>query len=216
MHFKKKKKHLLKHPLAWGIVGLIILNLLAFVVFINIWMIDGYRGRIVRDMTDLPAKDAAIVLGAGLNDDGTLGPFLADRMVGALELYNKGYVKNVLVTGDDGRNHQNEVEVMVAFLRDRGVPATDILIDRHGYRTYDSCYRAASVFDIDSAIVITQTFHLYRGLYLCESRDIDVIGFATDRREYTAPYVTGPREILARVKAWWQTEITQPLPAELQ
>ena len=40
-----------------------------------------------------------------------------------------------------------------------GIPDEDIILDYAGRRTYDTCYRAREIFDLDSAILITQAFH---------------------------------------------------------
>lgn len=207
--------HWYKSPLLWGLIGLVLLDIVAFIVFINVWTINSYSDKVYENKNNIAVHDVGIILGAGLDENGNLGDFLADRVVGGIELYSKGTVDRLLITGDNGENREDEVSAMLAFLLDKGIPADDIIVDRHGYRTYESCYRAAQIYDINTAVVITQTFHLYRALYLCDSQGIDVVGYAVDRREYDAVWTQGSREVLARVKAWWQTEITKPLPRKL-
>ena len=45
----------------------------------------------------------AIVLGARVYPSGRLSPMLEDRIQTALELYQQGKVKRILVSGDNGR-----------------------------------------------------------------------------------------------------------------
>ena len=59
-----------------------------------------------------------------------------------------------------------------------GVPDSALVLDYAGRRTYDSCYRARSIFGVERAILVTQAFHLDRAMYLCASFGID-----SDRRD---------------------------------
>ncbi|HXF64711.1 MAG TPA: ElyC/SanA/YdcF family protein, partial [Caldilineaceae bacterium] len=49
---------------------------------------------------------------------------------------------------------------------------------------YDTCYRAAHIFQVEQAILVTQEFHLPRALLLCDNLGIEVVGVRADRREY--------------------------------
>jgi SanA protein len=62
----------------------------------------------------------------------------------------------------------------------RGVPVEAIVLDYAGRRTYDSCYRAKEIFKVDSAILVTQNFHLDRALMLCSALGVDAVGIAAD------------------------------------
>ncbi len=66
----------------------------------------------------------------------------------------------------------------------RGVPPEAIQPDYGGRRTYDTCYRAAKIFQVDQAILVTQEFHLPRALLLCDNLGIEVVGVKADRRVY--------------------------------
>lgn len=54
---------------------------------------------------------------------------------------------------------------MRKYAQARGVPARDIFMDHAGFSTYDSMYRAREVFRVESAVIITQDFHLARAVY---------------------------------------------------
>ncbi len=47
----------------------------------------------------------------------------------------------------------------------RGVDPDDVFLDHAGFSTYESMYRARDVFEVKSAIVVTQKYHLYRAVY---------------------------------------------------
>ena len=81
------------------------------------------------------------------------------------------------------------------------VPLAAILVDREGFRTYESCKRAVQEFSITNAIVVTQRFHLARSLFLCRQFGMSVQGLPADRQPYVKIFVFSVRELLASVKA---------------
>jgi SanA protein len=163
---------------------------------------------------DVPAAPVALVLGAGLNRDGSPGVVLRDRVKTAAELYFAGKVEKLLMSGDNSSKFYNEPGAMQEYALSLGVPQADIVLDYAGRRTYDSCYRAKAIFGIEEMIVVTQAFHLPRALFLCNAFEIDAYGVAADdanynRRSYTFWWV---REILASAVAYWDVWIAQPQP----
>jgi vancomycin permeability regulator SanA len=155
----------------------------------------------------------ALVLGASVKQDGTPSDALYDRVATAVELYNDDYVQKLLMTGDDGKFHANEVAVMKRVAMELGVPESDILVDGHGYRTYESCKRAKEVFDIDEAVIVTQRFHLARALYLCGNfMKISVQGRVADRQSYQRIVFFWARDLASSFKAWWDINIQEPKP----
>lgn len=160
----------------------------------------------------VPAAPAALVLGAGLNRDGSPGVVLRDRVRTAVELYFTGRVEKLLMSGDNSDEFYNEPAAMRDFAISLGVPEEDIVLDYAGRRTYDSCYRAKAIFGLDQAIVVTQAFHLPRALFLCNALEIDADGVPADDANYRLRYYTfwWVREILATIKAYWDVVVVQP------
>lgn len=146
----------------------------------------------------------AIVLGASVKDDGTPSDALHDRLAVAEDLYRKQKAKKILVTGDDGGFRQDEVTAMKKFLTDRGVPEDAILVDGHGYRTYESCRRAKSEFQIEKAFVVTQRFHMARALYLCDALGVESTGITSDLQTYQRGWYFWIRDLAASLKAFWE------------
>lgn len=161
---------------------------------------------------DKPKAPYAIVLGASVKMDGTPSDALYDRIVTAVELYNDKRVDKLLMTGDDGKFHANEVAVMKKTAMELGVPEDAIDVDGQGYRTYESCKRAKQVLNIDQAIVVTQRFHLGRALYLCGAFGMDTQGRTADRQTYQRILFFWARDLTASVKAWWDINIQEPEP----
>ena len=167
-------------------------------------------GSIRASEMDVATTTYALVLGASVKDDGTASDALSDRVKTAVELYKLGKVSKLLMTGDDGAFHGDEVDVMKALAISAGVTSTDILVDGHGYRTYESCKRAIIPLGVTSAVIITQRFHLARALYLCKHFGIEVQGLPADRQPYRNILMFIGRDLLASAKAWWDINVWAP------
>ena len=163
---------------------------------------------------DVPPAPAALVLGAGLNRDGTPGVVLQDRVKTAAELYFSGKVEKLLMSGDNSSENYDEPGAMHDFAISLGVPEQDIVLDFAGRRTYDSCYRAKAIFGLENLVVVTQAYHLPRALFLCNAFEIDADGIPADDAHYRLRFYTfwWVREILASVVAYWDAWIARPLP----
>lgn len=161
-----------------------------------------------------PSERVAIVFGAGLRRDGTPTTVLKDRVTTAVELYKAGKVEKLLMSGDNRFVDYNEPASMFAFATELGVPEGDIVLDYAGRRSYDTCYRALHIFDVKSAILVTQNFHLPRALFICNQLGLPSIGVIADRQTYTrsARSVWFIRELPATFMAMLDVWITHPLP----
>ncbi|MCC7522287.1 YdcF family protein [Candidatus Uhrbacteria bacterium] len=169
-------------------------------------------GFIKPDAVSIEEAPYAIVLGASVTESGNASDALMDRILTGVELYRAGKVDKILMTGDDGAFHIDEVRVMARIATELGVPATDLVVDGHGYRTYESCKRAKEVFQIDRAVIVTQRFHLARALYLCRSFGIEIQGLAADRQTYQKIIQFTTRDLLSSFKAWFDINIYSPKP----
>lgn len=124
--------------------------------------------------------EAVIVLGAGVYSDGSLSPILENRLKKTVEVYRTGAVESVFVSGDHREGEYDEVDHMVAYLKEHGIPEEDIWFDYDGYSTYESIYRAVNEFKIRHAVIVTQEYHLYRALSIARHYDMQVTGVAAD------------------------------------
>ncbi len=162
-----------------------------------------------------PSADAIIILGASLKPDGNPSDALNDRLIVGADLFKQGKAGKLIVSGDDGQNRTDEVSVMKQKLLELGVPEDSIIKDDHGYRTYESCKRAKNVFNIDSAILVTQKFHLVRALYVCNELDVNSVGVASDLQSYQKINQFIIRDWLASFKAWIDLNLLEPKPPVL-
>ena len=152
-----------------------------------------------KDMKDIQA-DCIMVLGAGIIDEDTPSPMLKDRLDTGILLYENGVAPKILLTGDNGTEEHNEIHVMLNYVKNAGVPEKDIFCDHAGFSTYDSMYRAKSIFQVERCIVVTQTYHEYRALYIAEKLGLTARGIAADQERYSGQPIRELREVLARIK----------------
>jgi SanA protein len=163
---------------------------------------------------DAPAHRVAIVFGAGLWRNGNPTPVLIDRVTTAAHLYFAGKVEKLLFSGDNRFVDYNEPEAMRQLALSLGVPSDAIVRDYAGRRTYDTCYRAKAIFGVTDAILVTQTFHMPRALYLCNHLGVDSVGVPSDLRVYRKSSVLywDLRELVATAAALWDVYIGHPIP----
>lgn len=168
-------------------------------------------------MDAIPERPLALIFGGGMQSPGVMSAMQTDRVLQGVALYQHGKVHKLMMTGDDGGYVGDEVTFMRQRAIDEGVSAKDILVDPHGYRTYESCYREKFLYGVTSTLVVSQSFHLPRIAYLCRGFGIDTLGVAADRQSYgRQTWWMALREALARVKAFWQFEITHPQPVSME
>lgn len=181
----------------------------ALVLLINALVYFPGRSRITTAEAAQPAQ-VALVLGAGVSAGGHPTPMLRDRLETALTLYQAGKVQKLLLSGDHGRPDYDEVNAMRRYLEERGVPPEDLFLDHAGFDTYDSMYRAAAIFQVEDAIVVTQAFHLPRALWIAERLGLKVQGVPADRFRYGVERAYAARELAARVKAFGEVAVRRP------
>ncbi len=171
-----------------------------------------YYHRAMYSPLETPPRQVAVVFGAAVYGNGRLSPVLRDRVDTAIALYESGQVDQILVSGDNSSLYYDEPGSMMAYAIERGVDPADILADRAGHRTYDTCYRASHVFEIENAILVTQAFHLPRALLTCQGLGIDVVGATADRRPYRDAGWYEIRETAATLVAAWDVLRREPPP----
>ncbi len=168
----------------------------------------------IQKAEDLQNTSVAIVFGAGLRYDGTPTAILRDRVQTAANLYHQGKVEKLLFSGDNRFVEYNEPGSMRAYALTLDVAPEDIILDYAGRRTYDTCYRAKHIFEVNQAVLITQNFHLPRALFLCNQIGIDAAGIKADTRVYSrrSLLLWNFREALATIGAMVDVWIRHPVP----
>ncbi len=179
-------------------------------VFLNIYVIQYAKKHIIaRGDYSIETVDCVIVLGASAKT-GKPSLMLQDRLDLAYELYSAGYVKKILVSGDHMYDNYDEANAMKNYLLDLGVPEEDIFMDHAGVDTYTTMKRAKEVFQVESCIISTQKYHLYRAVFIAKNIGMDAKGIPCDVYiSSKLPYFKA-REFMARIKDFFYVKIIKP------
>jgi uncharacterized SAM-binding protein YcdF (DUF218 family) len=144
---------------------------------------------------ELPAGktyEAGILLG-GLsgydkNERGHFGP-AADRFIQTANLYHKGIIKKIIVSGGTGKLSQNEPAESF-FLREQfmanGIPDSAIIIESTSRNTYENAVFSKQITDSlhlqPPFILVTSTQHMKRSASVFKKAKFDCIAFPCDYR----------------------------------
>lgn len=145
------------------------------------------------------SSEVAVILGASTFKNGNLSEVLKDRVDKAIELYQARKVKKILVSGDNSTVYYNEVNPVRLYLLEKNIPEEDIFLDHAGFDTYSTMYRARDIFKVKSMIVVTQSFHLPRSVFIARVLGLNTYGVSADNGKYKiSNYI---RELFANEKA---------------
>jgi SanA protein len=194
--------------------GLVVVLLGGFVAVNLYTQAEGGRHS-VSSPREAPEAEVAIILGARVYSNGEPSPMLADRLETGVQLYKLGKVGKLLVSGDHGTTHYDETNAMRRYVLARGVPPEDIFMDHAGFSTYDTMYRARDVFQVTSALIVTQQFHLDRAVYTARRLGIEATGVPADLQPYANEARFAARDWLARCKAFLDLNLLHPGPKYL-
>ena len=203
----------------WIRRGLMLVCLLVLAGLTAMWGISEWVKASVQERILSPKQaaglqvDCILVLGAGVRPDGQPSPLLQDRLDRGIELYRLGASERLLMSGDHGRKEYDEVGAMKQYAIGKGIPAEAIFLDHAGFSTYESVYRARDIFQVDTMLIVTQEYHLYRALYLAERLGVKAYGVAAEGRT-SGQLGRDLREVLARNKDVLYG-LLQPLPQYL-
>ena len=151
-------------------------SLIIFLLFSNQWLLNSYARFWQPQQTNL-GKDSTyscgILLGGYGSPDGrdTLGYFnrSADRFIQAVLLYRQGKIKNLLITGGNGKQQVkefNETLWSIDQLRVLGVPDSVMLHEDRSANTADNAANAKLLLDSAGLkppfVLITSAYHMPR------------------------------------------------------
>lgn len=175
--------------------GLLIVVILAT----NIIIYLETKPYIYNDTVDAPNAKVALIPGAAIFQDGALSSIFIDRVDMAIKLYEAKMVSKILVSGDNSTVNHNEVNPVRLYLISKGIPDQDIFLDHAGFDTYSTMYRARDIFGVTSVLIVTQSFHLPRSVFIARHLGITAYGVNADVGHILfRNYV---REVLANEKA---------------
>jgi uncharacterized SAM-binding protein YcdF (DUF218 family) len=156
--------------------------------------------------TTVAARDVALVLGAPLTADGRISRAMHERVSAAASLWHAGAVRAIIVSGGVSRaGFQSEAEAMSSALQTVGVPQSAIVVEKTSLNTRQNAQFSALLMKQQgwqSAWIVTQPFHVKRGVYCCRRAGIDAHAWhIADSIQYQRP-VTGLRWTAREYGAW--------------
>ena len=178
------------------------LALLLSVVLGNLWVVNSSEADLFTNWATLPENEVGLVLGTSpYTGGGAPNPHFEGRIAAAVELYQLGRIKHLIVSGANPDSSYNEPRRMWQALTAAGVPAQAITMDFAGLRTFDSVARAKLVFGLTRFTLITQDYHAYRALFLARKLGLDAVAYAPAGESSGPAFRPYMREVAARVWA---------------
>ncbi len=187
-----------KRIILWMLAGIILLALMAIAA--DRWISWKTAPYIFENINELPESEVGMVLGtAKYYRNGTINQYYWYRIQGAVNAYNSGKIKYLLLSGDNAQHSYNEPSTMRKDLVNAGIPAGKIVLDFAGFRTLDSVVRTRKVFDTNGFTIITQRFHCERALYIAMQKGIEARCYAVSSPKNM--FTVRAREVVARLGA---------------
>ena len=127
-----------------------------------------------------------------LPDDRVYFQHGADRVVHTVELYKKGIIKKVMISGGSGRlvtKARKEADELLNAMVLMGVPSNDIAIENESRNTHESAVKVKELLKEEqegSYLLITSAFHMRRSA-ACFRK----VGFEVDT--FSGDFYTHPR-----------------------
>ena len=109
--------------------------------------------------------DVAIVMGAAAYGDKP-SPVFEQRIAHAVELYQKGVVRKLILTGGFGDGAQfSESEVARTYAIAQGIPARDLLLEKKSRTTVENLQQARDLMQThgySAALLVSDPLHMER------------------------------------------------------
>jgi len=163
-------------------VRLMLYGLLAGILYFGLTFVQVHRAS---THDGARPADAIIVLGAA-QYDGVPSPVLQDRLDHALALYEAGLAPRIVLTG--GRQEGDrftEATTGYNYLRDNGVPDSDLLKEVDGHSTWESLAASARFLvarDLTRVVLVSDGYHAYRVEAIAEDLGLDASVSPSDTR----------------------------------
>lgn len=132
-----------------------------------------------------------------------------DRISQAVQLYKKGKIKQILISGGEirifGKKQKKEVEDIAKYLIISGVAKEDVFMEKYAQNTRENALNCSMIlkkhFENQSYLLITSGFHLKRAKACFDKLGVKVdcfgANYLSEDRDYHWYYVLPKEECLA-------------------
>ena len=137
--------------------------------------------------------DYVIIHGAGLIDGNKVSKLLAERIDKAIEVYRKDPSPTILIpSGGRGKDELiPEAAAMAAYLRERGIPEKDIIMEDRSTTTLENLKFSKEIIDSREGrkytALVTSNYHVYRALRYCRKIGLECTGIGSHVAMYYWP-----------------------------
>ena len=145
-------------------------------------------------------RDYIIILGCGINKDGTLKPLIRGRVDSALKFAKEQFEKTgkpaiFVPSGGKGPNEgTSESEAMARYLSAQGIPEARILREDKSTSTYENMKFSRNVIEAhggdmanENIAFATTNYHVFRGYVMAQQNGFDAKGIAAKTKFYFFP-----------------------------
>lgn len=177
--------------------------MIVLILSANYLVVAFAKNKTFSEVDTIPTNRVGLLLGTSKNiRNGHVNLYFAYRVNAAVELFEKGKIEYILVSGDNRKKGVDEPNDFKDALIDKGIPEDRIILDFAGFRTLDSVVRAKRVFGQETVTIISQKFHNERAIYLAEHKGLKAIGYNAKGVSLRYGFKVVLREYLARVKVF--------------
>lgn len=196
---RKTKRYL---AIALGICLFLSNNFLAD-EFMRLWEVP-----VVNETQLAPVYDAGIILGGGMiqqdrQSDRLIFRANTDRFLQALDLYKKGRIKKMIISGGAGHliyRNMLEASLLKKYLVGIGIPEQDILVDSISDNTHQNALNTARILKEHipgkNLLLITSSSHMRRAMGCFAKQGIHCTPYPTNkmtgRRVYSFQHLFVP------------------------
>ena len=137
--------------------------------------------------------DYIIIHGAGLIGGDKVSKLLSDRIDKAIDVYNKDPSPTILIpSGGRGADEKiSEAEAMSAYMKEKGIPESDILPEDRSATTYENLKNSKELIDSRAGrkytALVTSNYHVYRALRYCRQIGLKCTGIGSHVALYYWP-----------------------------
>ncbi len=212
--FSKKPKRKRNCLIAGILLAYFISNHFIFNQVIKVWEVDTITMDQIQDTFDI-----GILLGGYTNlyiepnHDRHNFSESANRFNNTLELYYKGKIKKILLTGGNGDlvyEVAKEADLANRYLQTLGIPPEDIIVENASRNTYENAIFTKKILDKDfpnqSCLLITSAWHMRRSAAIFKKQQIEVTPFSVHFLGEKTKF--GPRDMFLPDKSgFWHWEL---------
>ena len=139
--------------------------------------------------------DAGILLGGMISLSSTVDNIQFnehnDRLLNTIELFHKGIIENIIITGASGSlsSDMKEADILKSFLTRIGIPKEKIIVENQSKNTHENAtYTELTCRELEmdkySFLLITSDYHMRRSLSCFKKTGLNITPFVKESDEF--------------------------------